>query len=527
MRSATRVDSLDQYFDLNEPWQFTVLRSQNMSMMRPEKSWRPIITLEVDGQHKHEVILGVDGQNPNQRETTLLHHAHHRTQIKLDVWHKSQSKAKSRKRRHHVASTSMALGDAIKKQGAEPFIELRLSGIPAARRKSVAQKHQPCASVLIRLRPPRSALSSPIDSDHVSLVSSGDKDPSDTLVTPTTDESEDPPPWSSAISEELPPGLRRRKKVKGYCINSEDDRSGESDCPFSCSEAEDTQGCDVWEPPIPYDESSNTYSHSLEIRATTNAPSTISIILPSLLPTSYVSDSISVSSGISVASSTFDTLTYHRELREAQLDSDFDRVIVKLAHEWYYAGASLLSIAAVDTSVFGFSSGDLFLVDNFAKRALIISSVASAIGLFVDVWFIFAYSGADARKFQSLALDLYSSYFFFALSSRLPLVALFVSVLALVAFLGAIAWAAWPAAVLVMCVLSGLLVSLQFIVYGCHRIALGLAWIVRGVWLGVLYVSRRTREVFGRGADAQGEMQAGALTAQVVVRPPGRSRNTV
>jgi hypothetical protein len=186
-----------------------------------------------------------------------------------------------------------------------------------------------------------------VSADHISggqsltIASLGDKDPSDTLVTPTTDESEETPPWASAISDELPPGLRRRKKVKGYCINSEDDRSGESDCPFSCSEAEDTQGCDVWEPPIPYDESSNTFPHSLEICATTNAPSTISIILPSLLPTSYVSDSISVSSGISVASSTFDTLTYHRELREAQLDSDFDRVIVKLAHEWYYAGASV------------------------------------------------------------------------------------------------------------------------------------------------------------------------------------------
>ena len=174
------------------------------------------------------------------------------------------------------------------------------------------------------------------------VASLGDKDPSDTLVTPTTDESEDPPPWASAISEELPPGLRRRKKVKGYCINSEDDRSGESDFPFSCSEAEHSQGCDTWEPPISYDESSNTYPDSLEIHANTNAPSTISIILPSLLPSSYVvSDNISVSSGISLASSTFDTLTFHRELREAQLDSDFERVIVKLAHEWYYVGASV------------------------------------------------------------------------------------------------------------------------------------------------------------------------------------------
>jgi hypothetical protein len=56
--------------------------------------------------------------------------------------------------------------------------------------------------------------------------------------------------------------------------------------------------------------------------------------------------------------------------------------------------------------VFGFSPGNLFDVDSFAKRSLIISSLAAAIGLFVDVWFIFAYSGADVRKFHvSLALS--------------------------------------------------------------------------------------------------------------------------
>jgi hypothetical protein len=55
---------------------------------------------------------------------------------------------------------------------------------------------------------------------------------------------------------------------------------------------------------------------------------------------------------------------------------------------------------SVDTTVFGFSSGTLFSVDSFAKRSLIISTVAAAIGLFVDVWFIFAYSGADVRKFN-------------------------------------------------------------------------------------------------------------------------------
>ena len=76
-----------------------------------------------------------------------------------------------------------------------------------------------------------------------------------------------------------------------------------------------------------------------------------------------------------------------------------------------------------------------------------------------------------------------------------------------------------------MCVLAGILVSLQFIVYGCHRIALGFAWIVRGIWLGALYVARRMREVLGRGKE--GGVHVGAAITQVVVRPPGRSRNTV
>jgi len=56
---------------------------------------------------------------------------------------------------------------------------------------------------------------------------------------------------------------------------------------------------------------------------------------------------------------------------------------------------------SVDTTVFGFSPGNLFNVESVAKRSLIISSVAAAIGLFVDIWFIFAYSGADVRKFQA------------------------------------------------------------------------------------------------------------------------------
>ncbi|KAH8999613.1 hypothetical protein EDB86DRAFT_3075679 [Lactarius hatsudake] len=77
---------------------------------------------------------------------------------------------------------------------------------------------------------------------------------------------------------------------------------------------------------------------------------------------------------------------------------------------------------SVEMTVFGFSHVGLFDVDD--KCMLIISSVASAIGLFVDVWFIPTYSGADVRKF----------HLFLPLSPCLLLVTLFVATLALVTF---------------------------------------------------------------------------------------------
>lgn len=44
-----------------------------MRLLRPEKAWRPIVTLEVDNQHTYETILGTDGQNPNLKELFHLY----------------------------------------------------------------------------------------------------------------------------------------------------------------------------------------------------------------------------------------------------------------------------------------------------------------------------------------------------------------------------------------------------------------------------------------------------------------------
>jgi len=156
-----------------------------------------------------------------------------------------------------------------------------------------------------------------------------------------TNDLEDTPPWASAVSEDTPPGLRRRKNVKGYCIDSDEELSGESDCCPSEDEKEEMKTCSPWEPPISSDEPPTLHPDSFEIRTYTNAPSTVSIIFPSLLPLTYVRDNVSVASGASFASTAFDSLTYHRNLREAQVDSDFDRILARMITEWYYTGASV------------------------------------------------------------------------------------------------------------------------------------------------------------------------------------------
>lgn len=47
---------------------YIVIRAQGLRLMRPEKAWRPIVTVEVDRMTAYEMVLGVDGQNPNLKQ---------------------------------------------------------------------------------------------------------------------------------------------------------------------------------------------------------------------------------------------------------------------------------------------------------------------------------------------------------------------------------------------------------------------------------------------------------------------------
>lgn len=145
--------------------------------MRPDKAWRPIVSVEVEGGRSegkasaggvYETMLGVDGQCVNQRESMILcvppifllscrchkgsffdvdlaytySRSHDRydvepsTKVAINVWHRSQSKKK--KRRVLVASASCCLSELAKKQegtdGSEYHVSLpsifRISCIP-------------------------------------------------------------------------------------------------------------------------------------------------------------------------------------------------------------------------------------------------------------------------------------------------------------------------------------------------------------------------------------------------------------
>ena len=59
-------------FELRNTFFLAVIRLEGMRLMRPERSWRPIVTVEIDEHNTHETILGVDGQNINQKEAFNL-----------------------------------------------------------------------------------------------------------------------------------------------------------------------------------------------------------------------------------------------------------------------------------------------------------------------------------------------------------------------------------------------------------------------------------------------------------------------
>jgi hypothetical protein len=166
------------------------------------------------------------------------------------------------------------------------------------------------------------------------------------------------------------------------------------------------------------------------------------------------------------------------------------------------ARCSLTLTNRLNATVFGFAPDVIFSVDSAAKKAVAISGVTAGIGLVLDFWYQFLYNGATAAKFQvrshSCALiilfnadlfrlhkvqarDTFGSYFFFCLCCRLPTFFMLISSIALLAFMFFVSFQVWPQAVLVISFLAGILVTLQYLLFGAHRIVLGIRWMFKRI----------------------------------------------
>ncbi|KAK7005795.1 hypothetical protein R3P38DRAFT_3039633 [Favolaschia claudopus] len=434
------------------------VRAYGMHLMRPEKSWRPIVTVEVDKTLRHETVLGSDGQNINLKDCFYLPEATISSQVEIKIYYRSQSKKKGKKR-VLVGTTSSSLGGLWKRHGREPKLTLQCQNHA---NRSVQSRGRPQKGALIhlRLRPPPSFTAAEAnpgvsEEDEVEdgYASSSSSSSSSSPSTPSNDSDTLVPPF---IEAQPPQPLRRRRRVRGYCVNSDEE-------PESYSETDDDDERkplfdDDEEPPIP----------PTPVKISFNP---IEWIAASLLP--QYTERIEVPPESNFFERAISSFTFYGELKNAGCQDDFSMVFNRLQLEWTYTAGILVALAAVNTAVFSISPDSIFAISPVALGAVAASSVASGLGIACATWFLVRYAWVDVETFIARAEDMdisftessTRSYFFFALTSRLPSLLMLTSSISLMVFLAIVAWSAWPTAVIVGCFLVGLLMGLQFLVF--------------------------------------------------------------
>jgi len=72
-----------------------------------------------------------------------------------------------------------------------------------------------------------------------------------------------------------------------------------------------------------------------------------------------------------------------------------------------------------------------------------------------------------------------------------------ISSIALLAFMFFVSFQVWPQAVLVVSFLAGILVTLQYLLFGAHRIVLGIRWVFRKICAGFSRLFSRSEVELG------------------------------
>ncbi|KAK0458068.1 uncharacterized protein EV420DRAFT_411252 [Desarmillaria tabescens] len=433
-----------------EPWCFTVLRSSGLHLLRPEKSWRPIITIQVeskggsvdcDATPCHETTLGSDGQNPNQKEVFYIHDVSPHSKISIKVWHRSQSKKK--RKRILVANACHMLRDLVKEQN-EAGKYIRLNTLPSTAKRLKNARPGMWPKLSLRVRPPSIAKlhHEELFSDDGSLSCySASMPPTPTSIGPTLPSEGDviilPPPNEHELKRRLQP----------YIIDSDDELN-----------------------PLLIDD--EAYLNSA----------------PPILPQYSETEKPPDLPAMGVIQRIVASFTMYGELRD---ESHCEQALSRQQLEWSYVGGLLTALAAVDTAIFSISPDTLFPISPIARSFIAMSSTACGLGIFCDAWFIFRYNFVPLETARARSRDKFKSYFFFSLSARVPMICVLLSGMTLMGFLGVVAWTVWPAGLLIMSFLVGVLMSLQFLVFGAW-------WFVRKVMCVGKKVGNAIKWIVGR-----------------------------
>ncbi|KAI0801528.1 hypothetical protein C8Q74DRAFT_499159 [Fomes fomentarius] len=92
-------------------------------------------------------------------------------------------------------------------------------------------------------------------------------------------------------------------------------------------------------------------------------------------------------------------------------------------------------------------------------------AIVSGLGVVSGGYLLFVYGTADAKRFQAWAKDRRGTYLYFCLACRVPALCVLASSTALVVYFLAVWWTMSPTAVLILCVLAGMLVASPILVW--------------------------------------------------------------
>lgn len=501
--------------DGSSPWFLTIIRAQGLAYVPVgKKIWRPVVTVKVHGHHAgaHEIVLGTDGQCTNLKVPFELHGVD--ASSKLDILLSKRSEGKKKKGNAPVAGTDvLTLGELLKKQEQEKELKLRLNCVSKSKRGREAPgrgRPQNGAVLILKLVPPADfASSSALTLNCDELDSCLSTSPT---LSPISEGSTSG--WGHPEYPSIDQTVANTRPRKGYHIHSDgedpSDVGSDSEGPRTPVtvfefEIEDEDEVDDSSRSICFDkkDASNTDHDTSYIDIV--RPEQISTwgwIAASLLPShiqdvqtqkqqSYPSygdrpirtDSMngSVRSTMTLAQRSVASFTVYADLREADHDEEYETVFKRLQSEWTFIGGLLVALSAVNAALLALPTDGIFDIDGWAQIAVANSSVAAGMGLATDAWFLLRYNFNDLETFKYRARDVFDSYFFFSISARVPAVAMFISAVSLMCFLALVAFEAWPRGVLVVSLLFGVILSLQFLAFGVHRCARGVVWVAKGL----------------------------------------------